>query len=260
MTTTLIILAHPETRSFNGAWADATERAARELGHDVLRSDLCQMGFDPVEGPQHHACHGPEHPFDPLKAHEASVAANRLTADVTAEVDKIRAADRLIFHFPIWWFAPPAILKGWFDRVFVHGLLHSVDQRFDNGLCRDKSALFCVTTGSKADESAFNGKEGDISMLLWPTAYTLRYLGFEVLEPRVVHGVHGYHSGEAERNLTRRLSSVLAAQKELIREFDSLPRLRFNADSDFDRNGRLMPDRPSFSLFIRHASHKTGND
>lgn len=253
MPTTLIILAHPDTRSFNGAWADATEAAARALGHEVLRSDLCQMGFDPVEGPRHHAVHDPAAAFDPLKAHEASVAAGRVAADVAAEVEKIRAADRLVFHFPIWWFAPPAILKGWFDRVFVHGLLHTVDQRFDSGLFRSKPALFCVTTGSKESESAFNGKEGDISMLLWPTAYTLRYLGFDVLEPRVVHGVHGYHKGDAKRALDLRLRDVLGSQAKLMASFDDLPRIRFNADTDFDAQGQLLPDRPSHSLFIRHG-------
>lgn len=253
MTTTLIILAHPDRQSFNGAWADATEAAARALGDTVLRSDLCQMGFDAVEGPQHHASHPASAPFDPLKAHEASVAADRLPEDVATELAKLRAADRLVFHFPIWWFAPPAVLKGWFDRVFVHGLLHTADQRFDTGLFRSKPALFCVTTGCRAEESAFNGKEGDISMLLWPTAYTLRYLGFDVLEPRIAHGVHGYHTGKDEQDLRQRLSGVLDAQAGVMQSFDTLPRMSFNADTDFDEEGRLRPDRPSHSPFIRHT-------
>ena len=44
----LVILAHPERRSFNGAMADAAVETLRELGYDVAFSDLYRMGFDPV--------------------------------------------------------------------------------------------------------------------------------------------------------------------------------------------------------------------
>ena len=72
----------------------------------------------------------------------------------------------------------------------------------------------CVTTGSSAAESAHDGREGDVRLLLWPTAQTLRYLGFEVLEPVVVHGVHGYHRGDRARALGDRLSRALAAGQD----------------------------------------------
>ena len=252
MPTTLIVLAHPDVRSFNGAWADATEQAARAQGHRVLRSNLCQMGFDAVEGASHYADWPATTPFDPLKAQEQTAKTGATPHGIQAEVDKITQADLVVFHFPLWWFAPPAVLKGWFDRAFVHGALHDVDHRFDTGLCRGKSALMCVTTGAVADESAFNGKEGDVNLLLWPTAYTLRYLGFSVLKPVVVHGVHGYHTGAAQERLTTRLQTVLETQADLIAGLDTHPRLHFNADTDFDSSGRLRSDKPSYSPFIRH--------
>lgn len=252
MTTTLIVLAHPEPRSFNGRWADATEAACRELGHEVLRSDLGSMGFDPAEGPRHYTTHPPGARFDPLKAQAAAAENDALPTDVQGEIDKIRAADRVVIHFPLWWFAPPALLKGWFDRAFAHGALHDVGRRFDTGLCRGKTALFCVTTGSTAAESAWNGKEGDIRLLLWPSAYTLRYMGFDVLEPVVAHGVHGYHRGTRRTELEARLETLLADQTRLMREFDRQPLLRFNTETDFDGDGRLKPEAKSHSLFIRH--------
>lgn len=251
MTTTLIVLAHPERRSFTGAWADATAQAAADLGDRVLWSDLTSMNFHPAEAAAHYEG-GSGSPFDPLKAQETAAAQDRLPADVAEEVAKIRQADRIVFHFPLWWFAPPAVLKGWFDRVLVHGALHNVDQRFDKGLCRGKTALFCVTTGANASESAHNGKEGDVQMLLWPAAYTLRYLGFTVLRPLVVHGVHGYFEGDERRELEDRLQAVLTAQREVMSRFDALPQIAFHADTDFDDNGQLRPDRPSLSHFIRH--------
>jgi NAD(P)H dehydrogenase (quinone) len=251
MTTTLIVLAHPEPASFNGAWARATARASQELGHEVLWSDLTAMGFDPAERAALYPQAAPR-PFDPLKAQEEAAAGGTLPADIRAEAEKIRRADRIVLHFPIWWFAPPAILKGWCDRALVHGLLHTVDERFDTGLCRDKTVLFCATTGSSAVESAPDGKEGDIRLLLWPLAYTFRYLGMRVLEPRTIHGVHGYFTGQEQADLQARLQSELAAHADIMREFDSLPAMGFNPDTDFDDSGRLRPASPSHSPFIRH--------
>lgn len=252
MTATLIVLAHPERRSFNGAWADATASACRALGHAVSWSDLYALDFHPAEGPRHYQDRDSAARFDPLKAQEAAAEQDTLPEAVRQEVDKIRQADRIVFHFPMWWFAPPAMLKGWFDRVLAHGALHDVAHRFDRGLCRGKQALFCVTTGSDAQESAWNGKEGDVQMLLWPSAYALRYLGFDVLRPVLAHGVHGYHTGVARTELESRLSEILADQARIMREFDAHPRLRFNADTEFDADGRLKPEAPSHSRFIRH--------
>lgn len=253
MATTLIVLAHPEGRSFNGTWAQATHKACVDAGDTILWSDLVTMSFDPVESERHYSDVGCCNSFDPLKAQEKAAQMNCLPSDVAIEIEKLRRADRIIFHFPIWWFAPPAILKGWFDRVFAHGALHSVEQRFDTGQFRGRKVLFCVTTGSSKAESAFNGREGDIQMLLWPAAYTFRYLGFSVLKPEVVHGVHGYH-GEAKRSeLQTRLQRVLDNQRGLIEDLDNRPLIRFNADGDFDLEGKLKPEKPSHSYFVRQS-------
>ncbi len=248
MSTTLIVLAHPSRQSFTGAWAQASADACAAAGHEVLWSDLSALGFDAVEGPAHF---GQEPgPFDPLKAHEAAVAAERLPADVAAEVAKLKGADLVIFHFPIWWFAPPAVLKGWFDRVLVHGDLHTVEERFDAGRCRGKRALFCVNTGASAVECGPGGKEGDINLLLWPSAYTLRYLGFEIYAPEMVHGVHGYFEGAESAALEARLAAVLDGQAGLVAGLPSRAQMRFNADGDFDDTGRLKEGAERFSAFI----------
>ena len=227
MTHTLVVLAHPDPASFNGAWAEASAEASRALGHQVEWSDLYAMGFDPV-----------------LSADAP------LDEDVMHEIDKIRQADRIILHFPLWWFAPPAMLKGWFDRVLAHGELHSSQKRFDTGPCKGKQVLFCVTTGATEAESAPNGKEGDVFMHLWPAAYTLRYCGFTVLTPVTVHDVH-HDPNDA---LRERMSTVLQNQRRVIETFDDRSQIAFNADNEFDAEGRLMPDQPSHSLFIRHPT------
>lgn len=254
MTTTLIVLAHPERQSFNGAWADATARASVQLGHEVLWSDLGSMGFNPAEARAHFREYPENSSFDPLKAQEWASDADALPGDVAQEIDKLNRADRVVFHFPLWWFAPPAVLKGWFDRVLAHGATHTIDERFDTGRYHGRKALFCVTAGATENELSHNGKEGDVQMQLWPAAYTLRYLGFSVLEPEIVFGVHGYHQGEELTALRNRLGTVLDNQATLIRGFDDMRQLNFNPDCDFDANGRLKPGSPSHSPFIRHRS------
>lgn len=252
MTTTLVVLAHPSDRSFNAAWADASIRALADMGDTVLVSDLCAMGFDPVERAAHYAPDIVHAPFDVLKTQQAASAAGALPDDVRPELAKVRQADRIILHFPLWWFAPPAILKGWCERVLLNGAMHDTDRRFDTGDFRGRSVLFCVTTGASAAEVAHNGKEGDIALHLWPLAYTFRYLGFDVLTPQTVHGVHGYHRDLAEAGLRRRLGAVLASQAATLAGWDAHPRLGFNADSDFLPDGTLRPAAPSHSAFIRH--------
>ncbi len=250
MTTTLVVLAHPGQGSFNAAWAQASRRAAAKLGHHVLTSDLYAQDFDPVERAAHFE--SDEQVFDVLKAQDNAAQTGSFSADVTAEIEKVRQADTLIFHFPIWWFSPPAMLKGWCDRVLAHGALHTVDTRFDKGLCTDKQVLFCATTGASAAECAPDGKEGDVRMLLWPLAYTMRYLGMTVLQPDIIHGVHGYFEGKEETALQTRLAAHLQNHHNTIAGLATRPRIPFHADDDFDENGTLKPGVASHSPFIQH--------
>jgi NAD(P)H dehydrogenase (quinone) len=247
--TLLIVLAHPEPSSFTASWARASAEGARAAGAKVLWSDLHAMGFDPVEGPRHYEPQ--DERFDPLKAHEAAAASGKLPPDAAAEAEKITAADVIVFHFPIWWFGPPAILKGWLDRCLIHGALHDVDHRFDTGHLTGKRALFCVSTGATEAECGPGGKEGDVRLLLWPLAYTMRYCGMDVCEPVLIHGVHGYFEGAEETALQTRLSEALVDQGTLIRDIAQRPTLPFNPDTDFDATGRLRPGAPSHSPFIR---------
>lgn len=251
MVKTLIVLAHPDRQSFNGQWADASCAASAALGHEVVLSDLVGMGFDPVERADHYDL--PDMvPFDALRAQETAAETNALPRDVASEIAKINAADRIVFHFPMWWFGPPAVLKGWFDRVLANGAMHNSRERFDTGRCRNKTALFCVTTGSSAIQCAPDGKEGDAQMLLWPLAQALRYLGFSVVRPITVNGVHSYHKDAAAAALADRLQKTLADHPDTIANFDELPRLQFNRDTDFTKDGQLNPGAPSYSDFIRH--------
>ena len=259
MRKTLIILAHPGSTSFNAQWAQASAKACEDEGNgEVMWSDLCAMGFDPVEKAEHYhneiAHNNGSEGFDPLKAQSEAAASNQLPADVKAELAKIRAADRIIFHFPIWWFGLPAILKGWTDRCLTHGALHNSAERFDSGMCKGKEALFCVTTGASATESGPDGKEGDTHMHLWSLAYTLRYCGFTIKQAELLHGIHGYFEGDSKLKLEARCKETLEAQSSLIKNWDQRPNIEFNKDTDFTEEGRLKPEAKSYSPFIKHQT------
>lgn len=243
---TLVVWAHPNPDSFTARWARETVAAASGVG-EALTSDLYAMGFDPVEGANHFDMQASG--FDPLKAQEDL----RPPEDVSTEVAKLLAADVAVFHFPLWWFGPPAMIKGWFDRVLVHGALHDVSHRFDKGRLRGKRALFCVSTGADAYESGPSGREGDARLLLWPAAMTLRYLGMTVHEPVFAHGVHGYYKGADKKELETRLKKLLSGQPDLLKTLADRPALPFNSDADFDPHGRLRPDAPQHWPFTRHS-------
>ncbi|RYH06865.1 NAD(P)H-dependent oxidoreductase [Tropicimonas sp. IMCC6043] len=249
MTATLVVWAHPEPGSFTAAWARRSVEAAARMGA-VATSDLYAMRFDPAERAE---LYGHTGPFDALKVQEAAAAAGRLPPDLSAELAKIRAADLVVLHFPIWWFGPPAMLKGWVDRALVHGALHRVEERFDAGPCRGKRVLFCVSTGCTAAECGPDGREGDLALQLWPLAHAFRYCGFEVLEPVRVHEVHGYHEAEALPAVETRLGAVLDGQADLLAGLDARAVWASNPGTDFDSEGRLRPEAAEFSPFIRHA-------
>ncbi|MDJ0824833.1 MAG: NAD(P)H-dependent oxidoreductase [Rhodobacter sp.] len=243
MARVLVVLAHPEPTSFNAAWADASVAGAEAAGSAVRFCDLHRLGFDPVERGAHYRIDGP---FDPLKAQESRPVPPD-TAPLAADLEW---ADQVVLHYPMWWFGPPAVLKGWLDRVLVHGRLHDVDHRFDTGRCRGKRALLCVSTGATAAESGPGGKEGDARLLVWPVAYALRYCGFDICAPVFVHGVHGYLEGAEKAALEARLRQVLAAQAGVMAGLAARELWPFNADTEFDADGRMRPGAPVHWPFI----------
>ena len=98
-----VILGHPRPGSFNHAIAQVACESLREGGHDVVFHDLQAEGFDPV-----------------LPADELGRDAI-LPPDIIRHCDEIVAADGIVIVHPNWWGQPPAILKGWVDRVLRMG-------------------------------------------------------------------------------------------------------------------------------------------
>ena len=94
-----IILAHPNPESFNHAIARTAAETLRQNGHQVVLHDLCQEQFPPL-----------------LPAAELQPKA-RLDPVIAGHCREIIRAGGIIIVHPNWWGMPPAILKGWIDRV-----------------------------------------------------------------------------------------------------------------------------------------------
>lgn len=100
-----IILAHPARKSLNAAIAQTYAEAVERLGHEVVVRDLYAMRFDPC-------LHAAEIP---------GPRAPKFRPDVLRERELLADASVFALVYPLWFNAPPAILKGYIDRVFGMG-------------------------------------------------------------------------------------------------------------------------------------------
>ncbi|WP_266064087.1 NAD(P)H-dependent oxidoreductase [Brucella intermedia] len=254
----LIVLAHPEPQSFNHALTTAATHVASEMGNEVRVSDLYADGFSPDEHARHFKHRANPVRFDAQTEQRFHAANGTLPLDVRQQIDNVLWADVVIFQFPLWWFGMPGILKGWMDRVFVYGELYSGSRRFDTGVCRGKRAVLSVTLGSSTEASGCDGQEGDTSLILWPTNYALHYLGFTVLEPRIVAGIRSGFSDEEVITQQHFLKAAIKDHQRWIAGLDKATVVAFNAPEDWDEQRRLKPGAPVYHPFIRHRSAQHG--
>jgi NAD(P)H dehydrogenase (quinone) len=131
----LVLYAHPLADSFAAALHRVVVEALAQAGHEVDDCDLYATGFDPVMKPAERRAHNTPNPdFSAVETH----------------VERLRAADAVVLCFPVWWYGMPAILKGYFDRVWVNGVafhLHT-GGKIEPGLHRLRKLGLVVTYGS----------------------------------------------------------------------------------------------------------------
>ena len=134
----LVVLAHPDPASFNHAIAHAARTTLLENGHTVVFHDLHAEKFDPIitrsELPKHA-------PLDPV---------------IRKHCDELAGADGLVIIHPNWWGQPPAILKGWIDRVFRPGVAYEFldgdnGEGIPRGLLKLQTALVFNTSNTPAE-------------------------------------------------------------------------------------------------------------
>lgn len=194
----LLVFAHPEPRSLNGALRDVAIKELQAQGHEVRVSDLYAEGWKSEVDRADFPSLMSDERLQVAPASSKAFATNTLTADVKAEQGKLLWADVLILQFPLWWFSMPAILKGWVDRVYAFGFAYGVGEqsekrwgdRYGEGTLAGKRAMLLVTTGGWEEHYSARGINGPIDDLLFPINHgILHYPGYDVLPSFLVHRV-----------------------------------------------------------------------
>lgn len=136
----LVIFAHPVETSYQTALYQAAVDALKKAGHEVDDCDLYRESFNPVLSRD-----------ERLAYHDVSI--NR--APVVSYVERLLAAEALVLVYPVWNYGFPAILKGFFDRVFLPGVsFHMADGKLATSLHNIRK-LTAITTYGGARWQAF---------------------------------------------------------------------------------------------------------
>ncbi|KAI8945412.1 Flavodoxin-like protein [Xylaria longipes] len=191
-----VIFAHPEPQSLNGALLRTTVDELEAQGHEVQVSDLYAMQWKSQVDRADFPDLSPDARLKVAYASAEATASSSLTDDVKREQEKLLWADTVIFQYPMWWMGMPAILKGWFDRVYSFGFAYGLGEyndtrwgdRYGEGKMLGKRAFLVVTVGGWREHFSARGISGPIDDLLFPINHGLLfYTGFEVLPSFVIY-------------------------------------------------------------------------
>jgi NAD(P)H dehydrogenase (quinone) len=160
-------------------------------GNTVMVSDLYAQGFQAVAQKWDFVTTSGGHFNYMLEQKHAANLEMSFSPDILGEIQKLKAADVVLFITPIWWMNVPAILKGWFDRVLAMGVAWDKDKVYENGLLRGKQAMLIACTGQPEAYYEPDGRHrATPNQLLYPINHTvLAYCGFNVHEPFIAQNV-----------------------------------------------------------------------
>jgi NAD(P)H dehydrogenase (quinone) len=231
------VLAHPEPQSFNAHLVQVGTEAFASNGWATSVSDLYAEGFDPCERPEHYANRLDASRFDLQTEQRHASASASLPPAIMDEIASIDRTDVLVLQYPMWWHLPPAILKGWFDRVFAYGEVYTSQKRFEKGRYVGKRAMLSVTVGTSRETYMYDGRSGDIDLMLWPINFTLAYVGYEVLAPFVAYGVEGGLRYSDQSTIDARLKNIAHDFRSQLAKLDQRKNVPFNTRSALAPHG-----------------------
>ncbi|MEU2072547.1 NAD(P)H oxidoreductase [Streptomyces sp. NPDC013489] len=200
---TLLVLAHPRTDSLTAQVAARLHARIEGEGGTVDVLDLYAEGFDPALRPED----------EPDWENREKV----YSPEVRAHMDRVLAADDIVVVFPVWWFTPPAILKGWIDRVWNYGFAYGRSRPRLAG----KRLLWLALMGGTPEEIERLGMTDALGLML--VTGISEFCGLPDARLRVLHGTElsgvpvELRAGrvaelldEAERTLTEELPGAAA--------------------------------------------------
>lgn len=161
----LVVLAHPREPSFTREVCRTYIDAVQAQGDSVVLRDLYAMGFNPVA--------------DAEEARTRPAAAP--SADVQVEMDHLVAAEVVTFVSPVWWIAPPAIMKGWLDRVLRGGgFAYGYGPAGPRGSLVGKVGMVFTSSGSTEREFV-DTRKIDAIRVMWGIG-TVEFCGIRLLD------------------------------------------------------------------------------
>lgn len=264
----LLVYAHPEPKSLNGALKDFAVKHLEATGHAVQVSDLYAMQWkavldenDSLDGKIGERFYPS---LDSLRAYENG----KQSEDIAREQEKLRWADAVILQFPLWWFSMPAILKGWVERVYAYGFAYGVGEhsdthwgdRYGEGSMTGKRAMLIVTTGGWESHYGPRGINGPIDDILFPIHHgMLYYPGFDVLPPYLT-----YRTGRTDEARFTKICAALGARLDTLWTTTPLPFRKQNA-GDYDipaltLKADIAPERSGFAAHLSSSPVSTPID
>ena len=128
-----ILLGHPDKETYSGAMAESYEKGALEAGHEVRRTNLGEVDFDPI-------------------LHKGYKAIQELEPGLKKIQEDIKWADHVVIVYPNWWNTMPALLKGMFDRMYLPGFAFNFDKETKKliPLMKGKTARVIVVAGTNS--------------------------------------------------------------------------------------------------------------
>ncbi|PHS70196.1 MAG: hypothetical protein COB23_03520 [Methylophaga sp.] len=124
--------------------------------------------------------------------------------NIQKEINKLKKADLIIYHFPLWWFGVPSVLKKYFDEVLQHQEVFVMTERYgEGGLLKGKKFMISVTSNmSKSDfgNASIMKEVKDIDEILIQLILTNKYIG-------IVEQLPTFHSDNVIKGDTSELDS-----------------------------------------------------
>ena len=145
----LVVYSHPSPSSYTASVLSRVLAGLDAGGHDVDVIDLYAIGFDPMLCAEERFRSGD----DPLTA---PVVRNHIAL--------VRSASALVFLHPTWWSGPPAMLKGWIERVFVADVAYTVGRsgRMRSRLRHIRHLVVVTSHGSAKHVNMIEGESGKL--------------------------------------------------------------------------------------------------
>ena len=183
-----LILARPQGDSLNRHLGSVVSEIVTELGSS--HTTLFQTDI--------YALYEAQHPT--ILPHGAALDEAQKTL-VEEEQAKIKAASLMIIQFPLYWFSFPGLLKNYWDQVLTPGFAYP--GKFEESPLADgRRVLLSTTTQSLESDFSEQGSNGPIDAILHPLTVAFRFVGYKILKPHAIYGVHNQSEAQISEAIT----------------------------------------------------------